>query len=443
MKLGYIYSFFSNDNHFKKDDPEYWIVIMINVSLMLNLVFSCVYSFFNLFMFDNYKLAIVNITGILLSAFVLFFFHRTHQVRTFSYFSVFVIIFILLFNLHLNAFDESYLLWLIVVPIMSFFLIGGRISFLIVALFYTYVIGFLIIKIDIIGPVRFNLIDIFNILFSTVSSVTGIYFFELSRRTSAKKMLKDISRIKDAEEEVYQYSKKLELAIAEKDKFLSILAHDLRNPLGTLKSFIQLYYESESSLNEEQKKESLLSMKNSSTEVYTLLENLLEWSRCQRGFINFYPSVISLHACVEHSISINIATSENKRVSIINDIPQNTKIYADENMLSTIIRNLLTNALKFTPVGGSPITVMIGENDNFSGVHFMVRDNGVGMSKEKIKSLFRIDANISTPGTSKEKGSGLGLLLCKEYVKKHKGEVWVESQPGEGTTFHLRFPNKE
>src|SRR5574344_2156501 len=138
MKLGYIYSCFSNDNHFKKDDPEYWIVIMINVSLMLNLVFSCVYSFFNLFMFDNYKLAIVNITGILLSAFVLFFFHRTHQVRTFSYFSVFVIIFILLFNLHLNAFDESYLLWLIVVPIMSFFLIGGRISFLIVALFYTY-----------------------------------------------------------------------------------------------------------------------------------------------------------------------------------------------------------------------------------------------------------------------------------------------------------------
>ena len=394
-------------------------------------------------MFDNSKLAIVNITGILLSSFVLYFFHKTHQVRIFSYFTVFIIIFILLFNLHLNDFDESYLLWLIVVPIMSFFLIGGKISFLIVSIFYIYIVGFLIINIDIIGPVRFNLIDIFNIIFSAISSLTGIYFFELSRIDTKEKMLKDISRRKDAEEEVYQYSKKLEVAIAEKDKFLSILAHDLRNPLGTLKSFIQLYYESENIFTEEQKKESLLSMKNSSEEVYNLLENLLEWSRCQRGFINFYPSEISLHACFEKAIGINKATSENKRVSIINDIPLNTKIFADENMLSTIIRNLLTNALKFTPVGGSPITVMIGENDNFSGVHFMVRDNGVGMSKEKIKSLFRIDANISTPGTSKEKGSGLGLLLCKEYVKKHKGELWVESQPGEGTTFHLRFPKKD
>lgn len=443
MIPGYIAGFFSNNNQFKKDDSEYWIVIMINLSLILISFFCFVYTFSYFFMFDNSKLAIVNCAGIILSSFVLYIFHRTHQVKNFSYFSIFLIIFILLFNLHLNDFDKSYLLWLIVVPIMSFFMIGGKASFIIVALFYSYIIGFLLINDTISGTVRFNLLDILNILFSTISSVTGIYFFELNRRDTAKKMLKDISRRKDAEEEVYQYSKKLEVAIAEKDKFLSILAHDLRNPLGTLKSFIQLYYESENLLTEEQKKDSLLSMKNSSEEVYSLLENLLEWSRCQRGFINFYPSAISLHACVEHAISINKSTSENKKVSIINDIPQNIKIYADENMLSTIIRNLLTNALKFTPVGGNPITVMIGENDNSSGVHFMIRDNGVGMSNEKVKSLFRIDANISTPGTSKEKGSGLGLLLCKEYVKKHKGEVWVESQPGEGTTFHIKFPNKE
>jgi signal transduction histidine kinase len=435
------YSFFSNNNHFKKEDPDYWIVVMINISLLLNALFCCVYVLFNLFFLDNYNLAIVNCTGIILSSVVLFFFHRLHQVKNFSYFTVFIVIFILIFNLHLNEFDESYLLWLIVVPIMSFFLIGGKVSFYIVAVFYTYIIFFIIIKNDNTGAAGFNIIDIFNIVFSTVSSVTGIYFFELSRRDNAEKLLKDISRRKDAEEEVYQYSKKLENAIADKDKFLSILAHDLRNPLGTLKSFIQLYYESENLLTAEEKKESLLSMKNSSEEVYNLLENLLEWSRCQRGFVNFYPTQFSLYTVISKVISINKPTSENKRISIVNDIPQETLIYADENMLSTIIRNLLTNALKFTPEGGYPITVSIDNRDNSKGVHILIIDKGIGMSKEKIRSLFRIDANISTPGTSKEKGSGLGLLLCKEYVKKHKGDIWAESVPGEGTTFHLFFPD--
>ncbi|RKZ49388.1 MAG: hypothetical protein DRR16_26330 [Candidatus Parabeggiatoa sp. nov. 3] len=171
---------------------------------------------------------------------------------------------------------------------------------------------------------------------------------------------------------------------------------------------------------------------------YNLLKNLLEWSRFQTGRMVFHPEEINLKELVDANIALLNSNAVAKDIQIFSDILETTGVFADENMLNTIIRNLLSNAIKFTPEKGS---IEIGCCEKEAHVEIAIKDTGVGINSQDIKKLFRMDISYSTQGTGQEKGTGLGLILCQEFVEKHGGKIWVDSELGKGSRFYITFPH--
>ncbi len=237
-------------------------------------------------------------------------------------------------------------------------------------------------------------------------------------------------------EELIYTKESLEKANQEKDKFFSIIAHDLKNPIANFKQVSELLLESYSDLPEDEKLLFLNLMQDSSKNIYSLLENLLEWSRSQRGTIKFSPEYINFKNIVDNTIQILSLSAKNKNISF-EYLLEVEEVFADANLLTTIIRNLCSNSIKFTPENGK-IVISNFLSENF--VEICIEDNGIGMSQETISKLFRIDVNVSTLGTSNEKGTGLGLILCKEFIEMHKGKIRVESTPNIGTKFFISLP---
>jgi signal transduction histidine kinase len=225
---------------------------------------------------------------------------------------------------------------------------------------------------------------------------------------------------------------------ASKDKFFSIIAHDLRSPFNSLLGFTQLLVEELSTMDKDQIQQIAVTMRKSATNLYRLLENLLEWSRLQRGLIAFNPEPILLMPKVLADTALIMESANKKEISFNYDIPENLKVYADENMLGGILRNLVSNAVKFTPKSGK-VTIAAKSMDN--AVECSVSDTGIGMNQEMQENLFNIDVNTSRKGTEKEPSTGLGLILCNEFVGKHGGKLWVESEEGKGSTFHFTLPS--
>ncbi len=246
----------------------------------------------------------------------------------------------------------------------------------------------------------------------------------------------DISERIENEEKINTFIKELKELNATKDKFFSIIAHDLKNPLGNFREVTKILEETYDKLDNDDRKMFLGMLNDSANNIYSLLENLLEWSRSQRGVIQFSPSDINLKFIVDNTIQVLGLSAENKNISFQTDLNVH-EVFADANLLTTIIRNLCSNAIKFTPIGGK---ITISSNYSESNVIISVADNGVGMSKETIDKLFRIDETISKLGTSNEKGTGLGLILCKEFVEIHNGTIWVESEIGKGSIFSIKIP---
>ncbi len=234
-----------------------------------------------------------------------------------------------------------------------------------------------------------------------------------------------------------KYEQQLKELIATKDKFFSIIAHDLKNPLNALLGISELLYTNKS--NEEVIQELTKMIMESSRNAYELLENLLEWARSQTGNIRFQPTNTNLKSLVSDSIQILINQAYNKQITIENTINEKISIYADSNLMKTIIRNLVSNGIKFTPNNGK-ITISYYEDDKYSNI--IVQDNGIGMSEDSINQLFRIDIKRSTYGTNNEKGTGLGLILCKEFVELHNGTIRVGSELNKGTKFIISIPKK-
>ena len=252
-------------------------------------------------------------------------------------------------------------------------------------------------------------------------------------------IIKDITERKKAEADLKASEESLKKLNATKDKFFSIIAHDLRNPLGNFVSVLSYLYEFYNVLSEEEKIEYISNTKDSASGILSLLENLLEWSRSQRGMITINPNEFCIRMIANNTISILKLSADEKNIRLENNIPEPTMINTDANLVSTIIRNLTSNAIKFTPIGGSiELGIKMTKDPNLT---VFVKDSGVGMSKETIDKLFRIDESITTKGTSGEKGTGLGLILCKEFVEKLGGNIWVESELGKGTTFYFTLPN--
>ncbi|MCX6154850.1 MAG: PAS domain S-box protein [Candidatus Kapabacteria bacterium] len=246
--------------------------------------------------------------------------------------------------------------------------------------------------------------------------------------------------------ELTEAKEKLETLNATKDKFFSIIAHDLKGPLGSFKQVTELLAESYSEFPEEDKVEFILLMSQESKNLYSLLENLLEWSRSQRGNIPFNPEKFNLKMMSIEIIKLMKPTAEKKRIELINHIPISLDIIADENMINTVIRNLISNAIKFTPDCGSiELGIRAKTTEEFSSSEdcIFIKDSGLGMSLETRDKLFRIDTQVTTLGTNSEKGTGLGLILCKEFIEKHSGKIWVESEEGEGSTFYFTIPRRK
>ncbi|KUO59639.1 hypothetical protein APF79_05710 [bacterium BRH_c32] len=240
-------------------------------------------------------------------------------------------------------------------------------------------------------------------------------------------------------EEISRYTEELRQLNMTKDKFFSIIAHDLRNPFITILGFSELLLSDFQELTEEEKIYYIEEMQNSANLSHNLLQNLLQWSRSQTGRIDFSPRVINIHNMVMQNFELLKQTAAKKGISLINEVDEVINIEADEDMTDTIFRNLITNAIKFTPDGGS---IKINALPEGSMALINVIDSGVGMDEDTKSKLFRLDVNHSSLGTSQEKGTGLGLILCKEFVEKHNGKIWVESSKGEGTTFTFTLPIK-
>lgn len=223
-----------------------------------------------------------------------------------------------------------------------------------------------------------------------------------------------------------------------KDKFFSIIAHDLKNPVSAFMGVSNFLSQTFHELSNEELKEFLDDVNNSAKQLYELLENLLMWSRCERGLIQYQPAVYELQQFITSNINLLKINADNKNISINYDLDKEYKVYADANMLNTIIRNLCTNAIKFTHEGGT-INIICREDDN-NFCRISVSDNGVGIPRENLEKLFSLQNSVSTTGTKQESGTGLGLILCREFVERHNGRIWVESTVNVGTTFHFTIP---
>ncbi|MFZ4414010.1 MAG: CHASE domain-containing sensor histidine kinase [Bacteroidales bacterium] len=223
-----------------------------------------------------------------------------------------------------------------------------------------------------------------------------------------------------------------------KNKFFSIIAHDLRSPFNSFLGLTQIMAEELPSLSMEEVQKFADSMRKSAANLYRLLENLLEWSQLQQSLIPHNPEFVCLLPLVNESVEMILESAKNKQIEIIIEISLDIEVYAENNSLQTIIRNLVSNAVKYTPKGGN-IQIFAKSNSD-SSVEISIKDTGIGMKPSMIDNLFKLDVSTSRKGTEGELSTGLGLLLCKEFVEKHGGKLWVESEEGKGSTFRFTLP---
>jgi len=243
--------------------------------------------------------------------------------------------------------------------------------------------------------------------------------------------------IETANEELLKQKDELNELNAMKDTFFSILAHDLKNPFSSLYSLSGSVLQNYQSMDKEEQMEALEKIGDSTKHIYNLLDNLLTWSQSQRGDLDYQPGEFLLSNLINTNINLHKVSAENKGVRINSGVSGELYAYGDREMISTVLRNLINNAVKYSHKGGV-IEVNVSEKDD--KLEVLVSDEGVGISRENAEKIFRIDAKVKSPGTQGEKGTGLGLILCKDFVEINKGQIWCESGEGSGSTFHFTIP---
>jgi PAS domain S-box-containing protein len=268
-------------------------------------------------------------------------------------------------------------------------------------------------------------------------SISGALFEDIDGRKVVWGIIEDLSDRREQELIIKNQNEELLRLNAAKDKFFSIIAHDLKNPFSAIIGSSDLLL-SRTERNDIQEVDRYAKIINqSSKKALDLLLNLMDWSQIQTGRMKFEPEYFDIHILVEEAFELLGCNAEEKLILIRNNISEKTIVHADKIMISIVLRNLISNALKYTNTNG---LVTISSELKAKELHVSVIDNGVGIAKELMDKLFQIDGVISTPGTQKEKGTGLGLILCKEYLEKNKGKIWVQSEVNEGTTFYFSLP---
>lgn len=248
-------------------------------------------------------------------------------------------------------------------------------------------------------------------------------------------------KLVELNEKLMDSEQKLRYANETKDMFFSIIAHDLRNPFVTLINNAELLDRFYEKMSDSERKKAIHNLKNASKNTYHLLDNLLVWSRSQMGTIEFAPYEFNLKNLLLEVKLISQPQATAKNIEIDIEVPDDVMVFADENMLGTVYRNLVTNAIKFTHRGGR---VLLGSKPaKKSQICLFVKDTGIGIDEDNLPKLFSLDKKISRPGTEGEMSTGLGLIVCKEFINKHGGEIWAESEIGKGTTFYFTLPVNE
>ncbi len=248
----------------------------------------------------------------------------------------------------------------------------------------------------------------------------------------------DATDRKQAELEIKLKNEELNKANAEKDKFFSIIAHDLRSPFQSFLGLTEEMAEEFPRLKKDEMHEIAVGMRDSASNLYRLIESLLQWSIMQQGLMPFNPKAVLLLPIVNESVAMVLEPARNKGIEITSHIPDDIKVLADSNMLQSVIRNLVSNAVKFTAKGGSINLSAKSAGDN--NVEIAIKDSGIGMSSKMVDNLFRVDVRTKRKGTEGEPSTGLGLLLCKEFVEKQGGKIRVESEEGKGSVFYFTIP---
>lgn len=224
---------------------------------------------------------------------------------------------------------------------------------------------------------------------------------------------------------------------ATKDKFFSIIAHDLRNPFNSLLGFSDLLKRNAANYSTDEIVDFANDMATASKQAFQLVENLLEWSRIQRGIIVPEPNWIPVMELINEVKFISAQQAQLKKIEIKCEVNDNTQTFADREMTRMILRNLVSNAIKFTPENGA---IILKVRNTKTDTHFTVIDTGIGIAPEHLERLFLIDNKLSKPGTIGELGTGLGLILCKEFIENQGGQIWAHSSPGVGSEFHFTIP---
>lgn len=249
----------------------------------------------------------------------------------------------------------------------------------------------------------------------------------------------DITEYKEAIKIIKESESSLIEMNEAKDRFFSIVAHDLKTPFHNIMGFADLLIEDFNSFSEKEAIEHIAHIKQATENAYTLLINLLEWSRVLLNRIDLQAENYPIHELVEQEFKVLEVLAVDKKIKLINEVDREVSVYADKHMIATVIRNLISNAIKFSSEYGT-IRLKNSELGNFCQIS--VQDEGVGIPADRIDRIFSLDKHKSTPGTAKEKGTGLGLILCKEFVEKNQGRIWVESSIGIGSSFHFILPKK-
>ncbi len=250
-------------------------------------------------------------------------------------------------------------------------------------------------------------------------------------------LLIDTTETKKIQVEIASKNAQLLKVIAEKDKFFSIIAHDLRNPFSAFMGLTKIMVDDISDLSREEIHEFAEAMSISANNLHNLLENLLEWSRLQRGVLAFDPKPIFVKTRIEETVKTLKDQAAKKKINVSILVPENLTVHADINMFSAIVRNLLSNAIKFTNTNGS---IRINALESNNNITIFISDDGIGMKPDLINKLFKIDEHSNRPGTDGEPSTGLGLILCKDFIEKHGGKIWAESTENVGSTFYFSIP---
>ena len=276
---------------------------------------------------------------------------------------------------------------------------------------------------------------------STIGYALSVILWQinLSKFRQERVIRKQKEELEKQNAELLRKSEELRQAIQTKDKFFSIISHDLKSPFQGFIGLTQMMAEGNIDFSKSEITEYGKALYDTASTVYKLLENLLEWAKMQKDEMEFTPKNFSISEAAGQITEAFNQRASQKGILIIDNFPKILNAYGDEKMINSVLRNLLSNAVKFTNRHGK-VTINAYETED-SMIQISVEDNGIGMSSDNINNLFRLDKKVSSPGTEGEPSSGLGLLLCKEFVERNSGKIWVNSTYGKGTAFYFTLPS--